>query len=254
MRGVSAGPLPYREFYYPLNVFMHILTHEEGGVAYLHYGLFNGAGDSIAAAQERSTALLLEHLPDPPARLLDVGVGLGTTLERLTGMGYAAEGITPDEKQIAMIRARLVDAVRVRCTRFEDLPPDSYDAVVFQESSQYIDSNALFAKARELTSHVLVLDEFTLQEAEGATLHRYDGFLAAAGQHGFRKSEELELSEQAAPTIDYFNERLPRYRDLLIRDLGLTSQHVDDLMESGHRFRDLYTRCVYGYRMITFQR
>ena len=22
--------LPYRDFYYPLNVFMHVLTHEEG--------------------------------------------------------------------------------------------------------------------------------------------------------------------------------------------------------------------------------
>ena len=32
--------LPYRDFYYPLNVFMHILTHEEGGVDYLHYALF----------------------------------------------------------------------------------------------------------------------------------------------------------------------------------------------------------------------
>lgn len=254
MRGVSAGPLPYRDFYYPLNVFMHILTHEEGGVAYLHYGLFHRIGDSIATAQERSTELLLTHLPAHPARLLDVGVGLGTTLNRLTQMGYAAEGITPDDKQIAMLQARFGDAVHVRCMRFEDLPADSFDAVVFQESAQYIESNSLFAKARELTSQVIVLDEFTMQESEEATLHRYDAFLAAAERHGFRKSQELDLSEQAAPTIDYFNERLPRYRDLLVQDLGLTSQQVDDLVENGHRYRALYTRGIYGYRLITFQR
>ncbi|HYI09126.1 MAG TPA: class I SAM-dependent methyltransferase [Thermoanaerobaculia bacterium] len=252
---MSAGPpLPYRDFYYPLNVFMHILTHEEGGVTYLHYGLFDGDGDSIAAAQQRSTELLLSRLPAPPARLLDVGVGLGTTLDRLTRMGYAAEGITPDDKQIAMVRARYGDAVNVHCTRFEDLTGGPYDAVLFQESSQYIDSATLFAKARELTNQVIVLDEFAFREEEGATLHRYDTFLAAAGQHSFRKVEEVDLSDQAAPTVDYFNQRLPRYRDLLHRDLGLTSQQVDDLIESGHRYRNLYARGVYGYRLIVFLR
>jgi hypothetical protein len=255
MRGVSAGPpLPYRDFYYPLNVFMHILTHEEGGVTYLHYGLFDGEGDSIAAAQERSTDLLLSRLPAPPARLLDVGVGLGTTLNRLTRMGYDAEGITPDAQQIAVVRGRYGEAVRVQCTRFEMLTGGSYDAVLFQESSQYIESGSLFAKARELTKHAIVLDEFALREEEGVTLHRYDAFMAAAEQHGFRKTEELDLSGQAAPTVDYFNQRLPRYRDLLHRDLGLTSQQVDDLIESGHRYRDLYARGVYGYRLIVFQR
>ena len=37
--------IAYRDFYYPLNVFMHILTHEEGAVRYLHYGLFDAGGN-----------------------------------------------------------------------------------------------------------------------------------------------------------------------------------------------------------------
>ena len=65
--------LAYRDFYYPLNVFMHILTHEEGDVPYLHYGLFEHPGQSLAQAQERSTELLLSRLPAPPARLLEAG-------------------------------------------------------------------------------------------------------------------------------------------------------------------------------------
>src|SRR5438309_2103091 len=52
-------PLPYRDFYYPLNVFMHILTHEEGGVDYLHYALFENEHERIGVAQEHSTELLL---------------------------------------------------------------------------------------------------------------------------------------------------------------------------------------------------
>lgn len=243
----------YRDFYYPLNVFMHILTHEEGDVPYLHYGLFESDDESLATAQERSTELLLSRLPSSPARLLEVGIGLGTTLHRLTRLGYEVVGITPDEKQIAVVRERYGDAVDARCIAFEQFPlPDRFDAVLFQESSQYIDAEALFARARELTSHVIVLDEFALRE--GGTLHRYDAFVEAAERHGFRKIEELDLSHKAPPSIDYFAKRIPQYRERLIADLGLTGQQVDELIESGRRYRQSYDDGTYGYRLLQFKR
>jgi Methyltransferase domain len=247
-----SGSLAYRDFYYPLNVFMHILSHEEGEVPYLHYGLFESEDDSLATAQERSTELLLSRLPPTPARVLEAGIGLGTTLRRLTSMGYDAVGITPDEKQIAFVRERYGDAVDVRCVAFEQFPlPDRFDAVFFQESSQYIDAQALFARARELTSHVIVLDEFALRpiDTPGA-LHSYDAFLAAAQQHGLEKIEELDLSKKAPPSIDYFTTRFPRYRQRLIEDLGLTDQQVDELIEGGVRYRELYDNGTYGYRLV----
>ena len=245
--------VPYRDFYYPLNVFMHILTHEEGGVQYLHYGLFARPDDSIAAAQERSTALLFERLPRPPARVLDVGAGLGTTLARLADLGYDATGITPDPKQVAMIRSRFGTRVRVENRPFETLDEGRvFDCVVFQESSQYIDAESLFAKAAKLTAHVIVLDEFAVAPAEG--LHSYARFVDCATRHGFTKSEEVDVSEQAAPTIDYFRARIPRYRQPLIEDLGLTSAQVDELIASGERYRDLYARGVYAYRLLQFHR
>jgi len=247
--------VPYRDFYYPLNVFMHILTHEEGAVPYLHYGLFESPDESLATAQERSTELLLSRLPAHPARLLEVGIGLGTTLHELTRMGYDAEGITPDDRQIAMVRERFGDTVRAHCVAFEQFSsPAPYDAVLFQESSQYIESNALFAKAAELAKSVVVLDEFAARSEEGATLHRYDEFLAAASDHGFRKIEEVDLSQKAPPTVEYFMARIPRYRDLLIRDLAITSQQVDDLLVSGRNYVDLYRRGVYVYRLLRFER
>ena len=243
----------YRDFYYPLNVFMHILTHEEGDVPYLHYGLFESDDESLATAQERSTELLLSRLPPPRARLLEVGIGLGTTLHRLTQMGYDAVGITPDEKQIAVVRERYGDAVDARCIAFEHFPlPDRFDAVVFQESSQYIDAEALFARAGELTSHVIVLDEFALRD--GGTLHRYEEFVQAAERHGFQKIEEIDLSQKAPPSIDYFAKRIPQYRERLIADLGLTGQQVDELIESGRRYRQSYDDGTYGYRLLQFKR
>lgn len=248
--------LPYRDFYYPLNVFMHVLTHEEGGVSYLHYGFFEQATDSISTAQSRSTALLLDRLPTAPARLLDAGVGLGTTLAKLHGLGYDVIGITPDEQQIAMIRGRYADTLPVECIRFEDFTAAApFDAILFQESSQYIDSNQLFARARELAPRVIVLDEFALRPLDlPGALHQYSGFVEAAQQHGYKLVEELDLSAQAAPTIDYFNARLARYRDALVRDLGITDAQVDDLIASGIRYRELYRDGSYGYRLLQFIR
>lgn len=245
-------PAPaYSEFYYPLNVFMHILTHEEGAATYLHYGFFDDPNEPIAKAQERSTAALIERLPPPPARLLDVGVGLGTTLRKLQALGYRVIGITPDAKQVAAIG----EGVDVRCIAFEAMPEDeTFDAVVFQESSQYIDSDALFTKAAKLTRHVIVLDEFTVRAEDGASLHSLDRFLAAARANGFELVEDADVSVKAAPTIDYFSQRFPRYRDALKSDLSLTDTQVDSLVDNGVRYRDFYDRGVYAYKVMQFRR
>jgi hypothetical protein len=243
--------LPYRDFYYPLNVFMHILTHEEGDVPYLHYGLFDSEHDTLPAAQERSTELLLARLPAPPARLLEVGIGLGTTLDRLTRMGYDVVGITPDDKQIAVVRDRYGDSVNAQCIAFEQFSSsDHFELVIFQESSQYIEAQTLFAKARELTSRVFVLDEFAMRPV--GVLHRYDEFLAAAKHHGFQLTEEVDVSAKVPASIDYFMTRFPRYRERLIADLGITSQQVDELLESGRQYRELYDNGSYGYRLLQF--
>ena len=246
--------LPYKDFYYPLNVFMHILTHEEGRVVYLHYGLFTEECDTIGAAQERSTGLLRQRLPPPPARLLDAGAGLGTTMARLAADGYDMRGITPDDKQVAMIRETYA-GIGVQCIRYEDLPAEPFDAIYFQESSQYIGSEAIFSRAREMTSQVIVLDEFSLKPVDfPGALHTLAGFLDAAEKHEFRVIEEVDLSQQAAPTIDYFNARIPRYRERLVADVGITNEQVDDLIASGHRYRDLYRDGTYGYRLLQFRR
>lgn len=242
--------LPYRDFYYPLNVFMHVLSHEEGAVEYLHYGLFKQPGESIGAAQEHSTELLLERLPKPPAKILEVGTGLGTTLARLTRLGYEATGITPDEKQIRLARERYGDAIHVEAIAFEHFPASPFDVVLFQESSQYIEPRTLFAKAAEVTRHVIVLDEFAVHP--GSSLHHFGSFLDAAVEGGFRKVEDIDVSAKAAPTIDYFLKRLPRYRSALISDLGLTDSQVDNLLISGAKYRESYASGAFVYRLLRF--
>ena len=247
--------LPYKDFYYPLNVFMHILTLEEGSVSYLHYGLFEREDESIADAQERSTAMLLERLPLPPATLLDVGIGLATTLARLNQAGYRVIGITPDEKQVAMARQRHGN-LPVECIEFENFESsEPFDVIIFQESSQYIEAETLFERAKRLTNRIIVLDEFAIDHSHVASpLPMLDHFLTAAEQCGFTLTESIDLTARAAPTIDYFINRIPRYRSRVIADLGLTEQQVDDLLTSGKNYRALYSSGVYAYRLLQFAR
>ncbi len=223
----------------------------------MHYGLFADPGDSILVAQERSTELVLSRLPPPPARLLEVGIGLGTTLARITDLGYAAEGITPDPAQAVAAASRFGGRIRAHTAPFERFETTSrYDVVLFQESSQYIASESLFRRIRALAApgaRVVVLDEFALRPVDGpGSLHRLDGFLRVADGEGFRLEEEVDVTRQAAPTIDYFLDRIPRHRDALERSLGLEPAQLDELLASGRGYRERYRDGTYGYRLLRF--
>src|SRR3954471_14841977 len=89
----------FRGMPFPLNVYAHMLYLEWGKVDYLHYGLFDPGHIDLGAAQAQSSRLVFERLPPAPARILDVGIGLGTTLAALVELGHDATGITPDIQQ-----------------------------------------------------------------------------------------------------------------------------------------------------------
>lgn len=80
----------YKDFTFPLNAYSHILCKDYGDFEYLHYGLFEQGNPNIKKAQQRATDLLFSHLPPCPCRVLEVGIGLGTTLSNLVKMGYDA--------------------------------------------------------------------------------------------------------------------------------------------------------------------
>jgi cyclopropane fatty-acyl-phospholipid synthase-like methyltransferase len=248
----------YREFPFPLNALLLVLLREEGRVEAMHYGLFEREGEPIGAAQERSTALLLSRLPAPPCRLLEVGIGLGTMLGRLLSLGYQAEGITPDARQMAVARSRFGDRFPAHAVGLEGFRTEArYDAIVFQESSQYIDSATLARRARELAAPgavLVVLDEFALGEVRKAdALPRLDRFLACAAGEGFRLEEQLDLSRQAAPTVDYFLSRIPSHRAEIEAELGVGPAELDALLTSGAAYRELYRTGEYGYRLLVLK-
>lgn len=247
------------DFSFPLNVYARIIELEDGGVEYLHYGMFEQPGESAGIAQRRAAELLWSRLP-PPCKTLDVGIGLGTTLARLLAAGYATTGITPDAAQIRHVGTRLGTAPLVQ-TRFEDFAadPGRWYLILFQESAQYIDPIDLFEGADRLLAangEVFVMDEFSLRRdaPERENLHYLPHFIALAERFGFGLTEEVDLSTAATPTLDWLLAAVGRHADRLRGELALSAEQIEALNAANRRYAANYADGHYGYRLLRFVR
>jgi len=224
---MSAPPALIKNFTFPLNVCAYALALEEGSVEYLHHGLFMGGITSLRDAQAHATELLISKLPNHPCEILDVGVGLGTTLEILLGKGHIAQGISPDANQIACARSRLGNDAPLTCVRLEDFVAASqFDFILFQESAKYTDPLDLFNKAMALLKpggKIMVLGEF--DDGQCCT----EDFTKLASRFGFETSEQLDLSLHVAPSLDGLLRVIEKHRERLCQDLDTMPVELDKL-------------------------
>lgn len=252
---------PYQAMSFPLNVYAYALQLEEGKADYLHYGLFKTDDCSLQEAQSYSTELILKRLPPPPCRILEVGVGLGTTFKLLLDKGYQIIGITPDQAQIDFIRSRLGDDAPVQCMSLEAYrdAAGGFDVILFQESAQYIDPLAIFNRALDLLrpgGSLLVVDEFALRRIEAGSegLHRLDDFIAQAERFALELIERVDLSALAAPTLDYLLRVTVKHRQRLHDDLGVSEEELDQLDRSNTAYREKYANGRYGYALLHYRK
>jgi len=253
---------PFLAMPFPLNVYAHLLLLVQGETKYLHYGLFASADDDLATAQLRSNALLRERLPAPPARILEVGMGLCTFAAQLADAGYEVVAISPDQTQ-----AKLADALAaerpnlsVLALAFEQMPGRSdapFDVVLLRECAQYIGLADLFTGAAALLrehGRLMLIDEVALgRSADGLqNLHLLADIKAHAQQPGFNLAYEQDLSRQAAPTVDFLLEHLAGLRETLSRALRLEPTELDDLQTALQAYRAEYAAGRFGYVALNF--
>lgn len=208
----------------PLNLFALAYGYEHGQVPYLHYGLHAHPGDTPTRAQQRSTELLLSRLPPPPARILEVGIGFGTTAEILEHCGYGYLGLTPDPVQIELAAASgrvLLQA------RLEDLAADCgpFDVVLCQESAQYLHPEVLLEQSHRLLRSdgmLIVLDEVDARVDQGIP--------RALRRAGFDLVERLDLTERALPALALLPDLLHRHRQRLHLDSALPLERIDGVI------------------------
>lgn len=257
----AASPSPFKDLTFPLNVYAHALLLQEGKANYLHYGLFQDKNTNLQAAQQFSTDLLMARLPLPPCRILEVGVGLGTTFSLLSQSGYAVHGITPDAQQIAYIQKNLGSWASVSCHSLQDFKaqPESFDVLLLQESAQYIEPLVIFNKALDLlplSGDLIIIDEFALKrdDAGAAGLHLLNDMATLADRFGFELIERVDLSALAAPTLDYLLHITATHRQNLIKDLALTDEQLTQLDESNRTYHKKYASGHYGYALLHFRK
>lgn len=248
-------------FAFPLNVYARLLELREGRVDYLHFGVFESPDEAVQQAQQRASDLMWNALPGP-CRLLEVGTGLGTTLARLRAAGYAAIGITPDGAQIQAAHERHDGAVSIEAARLEDFAHDAgrWQALLFQESAQYISPVSIFDAADRLLhdgpSTLVVMDEFALDRRDDTHhgLHSLGAFCALAARRGWTVAKRVDLSQQVRPTLDYLLQGLADFGPRIAGDLKLPPGQLAELAAALRRYRQLYAEGVYGYALLRFER
>ena len=257
---MSAPPALFKDFTFPLNVCAYALELEEGSAEDLHHGLFMDGITNLREAQAHSTELLVSMLPTRACEILDVGVGLGTTLEILLGKGHKAQGISPDPSQIAYVRSRLGADAPLTCVRIEDFVAASqFDFILFQESAKYTDPLDLFNKAMALLKpggRLLILDEFARSRV-GETddgLYLIEDFKKLSSRFGFKPVEQLDLSDHVLQNLNFLLRMIEKNRERLCEDLGTIPGELEKLDASSRRHQNEYAAGHREYALLQLEK
>ncbi|MCC7134919.1 MAG: GNAT family N-acetyltransferase [Nitrosomonas sp.] len=261
MRSSDINLADCKNLTFPLNVYAHVLLLETGQVEALHYGLFDNCEVTIPQAQQAATDLLLSHLPDTTKKILEVGVGLGTTFAELKLRGYQVQGITPDSAQIAILNKRFGQDLSIDCQHFENYQasPESWDLILFQESAQYIEPLEIFNQALHLLpigGDILIMDEFSLRREKSGSegLHSLHDMIRLAERMGFKLTEQIDLSTLAAPTLTHLLRLTTKFKDYLMSELSLDGETLDKLDESNKNYQRRYADGLFGYALLKFKK
>ena len=242
-------PAHFRTLDFPLNAYACALWLEQAQVDYLHYGFSPGDG-GMSVAQQRSTDFLLQRMAAPPARVLEVGIGLGSTAKQLRARGFDYTGVTPDAQQIAYCHS-FDPTLRLIQSRFNDLslPKGSFDVVMFQESSQYMATRPLLNMAHALLAaggQLLILDEVETQ--------RVPDLIALAHECAFALLETQDVTAQAAPSLPFLIGILNRHHAVLLEELGCSERAMATLMQHLEQQRLAYAENRFSYRFFALRK
>ncbi|SEH08433.1 SAM-dependent methyltransferase [Candidatus Venteria ishoeyi] len=248
----------YQTLSFPLNIYATLLQLDNVPVKYLHFGIFQSADEDVYTAQQHSTEKVLAHLPDSPANILEIGLGLGTLQKILRKKGYQVQGMTPDKAQYDIALNHIGEQVDIYHLRFEDFTSDTlFDAIISQESSQYIDIVELLPKVNALLKiggRFILIDEVSLQpqQAGAIPLHNPAHLRYFAQCMNFKVHFEEDLSLSAQYTMEYLQTKLEKYRDSILSLIDNNEAQLQALEKVTRHYIESYRNQSYGYRLMVF--
>jgi len=190
------------------------------GNNFLHYGYFPTLPvdpetislEIVRRAMNDYATLLVERVR-PTERALDIGCGMGGLLARLAQIGVRATGLTPNNSQMAHIRAAWPEIPVINATletaSAAGLGPD-FDVLINSESFQYIDLDTGMTTIRSLFARDAVnprwlcIDYFRLNEGtRNKSGHLLRDFESGLVKHGFEERERVDVTENVLPSLAY---------------------------------------------------
>jgi len=190
----------------------------------------------------------LSQLPDPPARVLEIGCGeQGGVTPALVEAGYDTLAVDP----------RAPAGARYRRLRFQDLRDESYDAVVAERVLHHVHPlGESIDKLAELAP-LLVLDEFAWDRIDEPTRKWYEERHRRLRSHGDEPKGPAHLDEWRAGWIDLhpadvlrralvtrYDERTYEPRPYLYRWLGEETEAVEAALVAAGTIRPVGFRWV----------
>jgi MPBQ/MSBQ methyltransferase len=210
-----------------------------GGSPYLHYGYWEQPPISdedmtvskLRVAQEAYAAHLASFIPEVTKSVLDVGCGIGGNAAYLLARGFTVEGLAPDTFQEERFIQNTNNQAKFHLSRFEDFQKtNSYDLILFSESSQYIAADDLAKGAASLLNsggHLLLCD---MMRTDGkytkgifSNCHVVDDLHAALTSAGFNLVKTEDISAKVLPSLEVYV--------YYFRTFGMTTiKYVGDLV------------------------
>jgi SAM-dependent methyltransferase len=183
---------------------------------HLHYGYWPpGLAttiENLKLAQDAYLDFLVAHIPATVRSVLDVGCGTGVLAQRLINAGLGVTCVSPSPFLTRQTLQRLKGRGNVFECRFEELATDKrYDLLMFSESFQYVELPSVFAKAAPLLAPggSMLICDFFRKDVDGQSHigggHRLSKFLSAVDESHFTIVENLDITQQTAPTMDLAN-------------------------------------------------
>ncbi|HEX3601392.1 MAG TPA: class I SAM-dependent methyltransferase [Lacipirellulaceae bacterium] len=182
------------------------------GAKDLHYGYWVDGLEQIIRnlpkAQEEYCRFLLEHIPTTSQRILDVGCGAGGVASQLIARGHKVDCVSPSSFLNSQARALLGDRARIFECKYEDFSTtETYDAVLFCESFQYVKMEQGLANAISQVrsgGSLIICDFFRMADDDRSAIsggHRLTEFKEILSRFPLQLVEDIEITDRTAPTF-----------------------------------------------------
>ncbi len=181
--------------------------------------------ECLRDGQQKYTDMLIEAIPKNVKSILDVGCGIGDVSRALSKLEYDVTAISPDSNHAKYFENHLSELTFLQ-TKFEDLDIDSkFDLILMSESQNYFPTEIGFRQCTTLLlpkGYLLVSGMFRKDsDSEIAEVpNTIENYAKAAEKHGLLLIENVDITPNILPTINFIYESMENYVEPSVKMLN----------------------------------